>query len=134
MTIWYTVSGQVEFDEVAYFHGRRIDSRHIHMTTNCCRYRKNIALTSLVFRNLTLYDANSANNVDVDELVRHYLSLDFAVSDTCGFLLFIHHIDISERIITRILRKLGLKRRGLESSLKDSKTSLEKYLSYKGLG
>ena len=61
-----------------------------------------------------------ANNVDVDELVRHYFSLDFTVSDICGFLLFIHHVAVSTRTIKRILKKkLGFKRRGLESPIED---------------
>ena len=46
-----------------------------------------------------------ANNVDVDELVRHYFSLDFIVSDRCEFFLFIHHVAVSTRTIKRILKK-----------------------------
>ena len=45
-----------------------------------------------------------ANNVDVDELVRHY----FTVSDICGFLLFIHHVAVSTRTIKLILKKKNL--------------------------
>ena len=57
------------------------------------------------------------NDNTIEDLVKHYFRLSFTIDEIVGFLLFSHHIVTSRTTVKRILKRLGLRRYGVESRL-----------------
>ena len=55
----------------------------------------------------------------LDELIEYYFSQLYTQDEILGFLLFLHNVMISKRTLKRILRRLNLRRRGVENLLPD---------------
>ncbi|XP_076093828.1 uncharacterized protein LOC143064690 [Mytilus galloprovincialis] len=59
------------------------------------------------------------NGALLDELVAYYFSRLYTQNEILGFLLFVHNVMLSKRTLKRILRRLNLRRRGIENPLVD---------------
>lgn len=62
-------------------------------------------------------DPYPGDGASIEELVTYYFSRTFTAKEIIGFLLFLHNIVISRTTLKRILKRLHLKRRGIESPL-----------------
>ncbi|VDI12808.1 Hypothetical predicted protein [Mytilus galloprovincialis] len=59
------------------------------------------------------------NGASLDELVAYYFSLLYTQNEILGFLLFVDNVMLRKRTLKRILRRLNLRRRGIENPLVD---------------
>lgn len=58
-------------------------------------------------------------NASLEELVQFYFNRSYSYDEIMGFLLFVHNVFIGKKTLYRIIKRLKLRRNGVESSLQD---------------